>query len=55
MLEVKITAISRSESLFGIMFDQGEHEYKKEVWIPFTRIRIGIIFLTLDLVWYTTT
>jgi hypothetical protein len=53
MLEIKMTAVSKSESLLGIMFDQGEHEIKKEVWVPFTRIRIGIIFLTLDLIWYT--
>lgn len=53
MLEFKITAVSKSESLLGIMFDQGEYE-SRERWIPFTRIRLGLIFLTLDFVWYTT-
>jgi uncharacterized membrane protein (UPF0127 family) len=53
MFELKITAISKSESLFGIMFDQGEYQNKQR-WIPFTRIRLGIIFLTFDFVWYST-
>lgn len=52
MLEVKMTAISKSESLLGVMFDQGEHEIKKDKWLPFTRIRLGCIFLTLDFLWY---
>jgi hypothetical protein len=52
MLEIKVTLVSKSESLLGIMFDQGEHEIKKQTWMPFTRIRLGIIFLTLDLMWY---
>ena len=53
MFEFKITAISKSESLLGFMFDQGDYQ-TKEKWIPFTRIRLGVIFLTLDFVWYTT-
>lgn len=52
MLEFKITAVSKSESLLGLMFDQGEYEIREKKWVPFTRIRIGIIFLTLDFVWY---
>jgi len=52
MLEIKMTAVSKSESLLGIMFDQGEYEIKEKVWAPFTRIRLGIIFLTLDFMWY---
>jgi len=51
MLEIKMTAVSTSESLLGVMFDQGEHQVK-EKWIPFTRIRLGFIFLTLDFMWY---
>ena len=52
MLEIKMTAVSKSESLLGIMFDQGEHEIKERKWVSFTRIRLGIIFLTLDFMWY---
>jgi hypothetical protein len=51
MLEIKMIFGSKSESLLGIMFDQGEYQIK-EAWIPFTRIRLGIIFLTLDFMWY---
>lgn len=52
MFEFKITAVSKSESLLGVMFDQGEYQ-TKEKWIPFTRIRLGLIFLTLYFVWYS--
>jgi hypothetical protein len=51
MIEIKITVVSKSESLLGIMFDQGEHEVN-ERWLPFTRVRLGVIFLTLDFMWY---
>jgi hypothetical protein len=53
MLEIKMTAVSKSETLLGIMFDQGEHEIQKGNWIPFTRVRLGVIFLTLDFMWYS--
>lgn len=53
MLEIKMTVVSKSESLLGLMFDQGEHEIKEKKWIPFTRIRLGLIFLTLDFIWYS--
>lgn len=52
MLEIKMTVVSKSESLLGLMFDQGEHEIKERKWVSFTRIRLGIIFLTLDFMWY---
>ena len=51
MLEIKLTAISKSESLLGLMFDQGEFQ-GKDKWQPFTRIRLGFIFLTLDFTWF---
>lgn len=51
MLEIRITAVSRSESLLGLMFDQGDHEVNQK-WMPFSRIRLGFIFLTLDFMWY---
>lgn len=53
MFELKITIISRSESLLGIFFDQGEYQMRPHQWVPFTRIRLGVIFLTLDFVWYS--
>ena len=52
MLEVRMTLISKSESLLGILFDQGEYEVAETVWVPFTRIRIGLIFAMLDVMWY---
>lgn len=53
MFEFKITAVSKAESLLGLMFDQGEYQ-SKEKWIPFTRLRLGLIILTFDFVWYST-
>jgi hypothetical protein len=54
MFEVKLTLISKSESLLGILFDQGEYQKRSSgQWVPFTRIRLGVIFLTLDIVWYS--
>lgn len=52
MLEFKLTAVSQSEIIAGIVIDQGERQNDKENWIEFTRIRIGLIFLTLDFTWY---
>lgn len=51
MLEIRITAISKSESLIGMMFDQGEHQVNQK-WVAFTRLRLGFVFLTLDFMWY---
>ena len=52
MFELKITIISKSESLLGVMFEQGEYQLD-ENWIPFTRMRVGIIFITFDLTWFS--
>jgi hypothetical protein len=49
MFEFKLTLISKSEVLFGVMVDTGEVEVKKNTWLPFTRLRLGLIFITLDL------
>jgi hypothetical protein len=53
MFEIKVNFISKNETLFGLMLDQGEYEMKKEKWVPFTRLRLGFIFITLDLAWYS--
>ena len=52
MLELKITLISKSECLLGLFFDQGEYEIVEDTWVPFTRLRIGLIFAMVDLTWY---
>lgn len=53
-MEISLSLLSKNETLLGLMMDQGEYERTKEVWTPFTRIRLGIIFLTLDVMWYHT-
>lgn len=50
MFEIRITLVSKAESLLGIMIDQGECQHGDDKWIPFVRVRVGIIFLTLDIV-----
>ena len=50
MFEVKITLVSKSECLLGLLVDQGELEGKKDIWIPFTRLRVGLIFLMIDFI-----
>lgn len=52
MFEIRVILIEKTESLLGIMFDQGERELSNGKWIPFTRLRFGIVFLTLELAWY---
>lgn len=53
-MEISLSLLSKNETLLGLMMDQGEYERTKEVWTPFTRIRLGFIFLTLDVMWYHT-
>lgn len=50
MFEVKITLISKSECLLGLFIDQGELEGKKDIWLPFTRLRVGLVFLIVDFI-----
>jgi hypothetical protein len=51
-MQISLALLSKNETLFGLMVDQGEYERTKEVWVPFSRLRIGFIFLTLDVMWY---
>jgi hypothetical protein len=51
-MQISLALLSKNETLLGLMMDQGEYERTKEVWVPFTRLRLGFIFLTLDLMWY---
>jgi hypothetical protein len=51
-MQISLALLSKNETLLGLMMDQGEYERTKEVWVPFTRLRLGLIFLTLDLMWY---
>lgn len=53
-MQISLSLLSKNETLLGLMMDQGEYERTKEVWTPFTRLRLGIIFLTLDFMWYHT-
>lgn len=53
MIEVKITFVSNSETLLGLMIDRGEYEVKENTWLPFTRLRIGFIFFTIDFTKYS--
>lgn len=53
MFQIEITLMSKSESLLGLMFDQGEYKTPEEKWINFTRVRIGIVILTIDFSWFS--
>lgn len=53
MFELKIVAISKSEVIMGLVIDNGEVEVKEENWMKFTRIRLGFIFLTIDMTWFS--
>jgi hypothetical protein len=51
MFELRIVAVSTSEIIAGLVVDTGEIEVKENTWQQFTRFRIGLIFLTIDLTW----
>jgi hypothetical protein len=51
MLEVKVTLVSKTEILCGVIVDTGEVEIKDNKWVSFTRLRLGLIFITLDFTW----
>ena len=51
MLEFKIVLFSKAESLLGLSFDQGEFE-KGPNWVPFSRIKIGCVFVSFDFIYY---
>lgn len=53
MFEFKISILSKDECLLGLMFDQGEYNHK-EKWIPFTRFRVGLLFMNLDFTYFHT-
>jgi hypothetical protein len=53
MIEFKIVLFSKAESLLGLHIDQGEYEKGPNKWVPFFRIRLGFILLTLDFTKYT--
>lgn len=48
MIEFKIVFLSKSEIILGLHFDQGEYEKAPNVWKPFNRLRVGLLFLTFD-------
>lgn len=54
MFEIKIILISKSEALLGALIDQGEFEVKEGTWIPFTRLRLGLVFITFDFIKFQT-
>ena len=53
MFQIQLTVMSKSESLLGFMFDQGDHLSSNDKWIPFTRVRIGFLFFTVDFTWFS--
>ena len=53
MFQIQMTIMSKSESLLGLMFDQGDYQSSDDKWIPFTRVRIGFIFFTIDFTWFS--
>jgi hypothetical protein len=55
MFQIQMTVMSKSESLLGLMFDQGDHQSYEDEWIPFTRVRLGFIFFTIDFTWFSKT
>jgi len=54
MIEFKIVLFSKAESLLGLHIDKGEYEKGPNKWIPFFRIRLGFILITLDFTKYST-
>lgn len=52
MFELRVAAISKSEIIAGLVVDTGEVEIKEDQWVRFTRLRIGLVFLTLDFTWF---
>jgi hypothetical protein len=48
MIQFKIIFLSKSEIICGLHFDQGEYEKAPDDWKPFNRIRVGLLFLTLE-------
>jgi len=55
MFEIKITLVSKSECLLGVLVDQGELEVKHKNWVPFIRLRLGLAFLTIEFIKFSTT
>lgn len=55
MFEIKIILASKSETLLGLMIDQGEFEVKEGTWVPYTRLRLGLIFITFDFIKFQST
>ena len=52
MLEFKIVIFSKAESLLGIYFDQGEFEKGDNKWHPYSRFRLGFLFISFDLIYF---
>lgn len=53
MIEFKLTAVSKNEIVAGIVIDRGERrEDETDDWVEFFRLRIGLIFLTLEISWF---
>jgi len=55
MFEIKIILVSKSECLFGVLVDQGELEVQHKTWVPYTRFRLGLIFLTIEFIKFSST
>jgi hypothetical protein len=53
MTEITIVFISKSEVLLGAMIDTGEVEVEKDRWVKFSRLRLGLFFLTLNFTWFS--
>lgn len=53
MFEFRLTAVSQNEIIAGLVIDRGERrESENDQWLEFLRLRIGLIFITLDITWY---
>lgn len=53
MFQIQLTVMNKSESLLGFMFDQGDYQSPNDKWTPFTRVRIGFLFFTVDFTWFS--
>lgn len=52
MTEIVISFLSKNEIIAGLTFDQGEYERKPNEWTEFSRLRIGLIFIIIDIIRY---
>jgi hypothetical protein len=51
MLEVKVVLVSKSEMIIGVVIDTGDVAISDDKWVKFSRLRLGLLLITLDFTW----